>query len=244
MAKTLRQLAVSYGDWLALNGSSGADDSAALPRSVRNDLVNMSIRELLRRYDTEFGEHTETFQAMPEQLDYTPFAGFLRPTTLWWLNPTATIPTTNNPNSNIVTLDFLDKLKFDDTFPGAGLFGDPAPMGAGSYGQAGLADPQAYTIWEKKVQLGPVPIRQVTVWCNGFRLLPDLANDDDTNIVTDDLWEYVLFKGLALAEQFGIEDDRMAGWEARASAIAEDAAHTYQRRRAVAKRLSQSTEPG
>jgi hypothetical protein len=243
MSKTLGQLKVAYGDWLAVNETRGAKDSQQLPESIRADLANAAIRELLRAYDTEFGEHTEVFQTTSQKLDYSPFVdgGFLRPISLWYVNPTATA----DSDDNIVVVDFYDKKRFDAEFPAAGLFGDPAPMGAGTYGQAGLSDtPTNYTVWAKKIQLGPVPNRQLSMFCSAFRLLPDLEDDDEENIVTVELWEYVLFKGLALAEMFGIEDSRMAGWEARAKMIAEDAAMNYVRRNTTAKRLSQSEEPG
>lgn len=241
MGKTLRELESSIGDWLNVNDNPGDPGGDRLPQTVRKDMVNMAIRELLRKHDTKFGQFSVTFQTVRQSLAYdahTIIEGFSRPYLLWYLDPT--------DNTKQIEVVFKTKQEFDALYPIAGIFGYPVPMGAGTYGEAQLGDPCHYTYWADKFELGRVPNRAITMFLTGYRLLPDLDEDEDggTNLVTSQAWEYVLFKALSLASEFGIEDDRIPGWEARAGSLASDLAFEHHRARASAKRSSQSQEPG
>lgn len=232
---TFLDLKIAIGDWLNTNDVAGQKSSVRLPESVRGSMINMAQRELLRLYDTKYGQFTTTFQTANQQFEYDAIYGFSRSIRFWYLDPA-------NADS-AVEVRFAEKQDFDSLFPVAGTFGDPV-FGAGTFGEHQLGDPTYYTYWAGKFQLGLVPTRAFTMFVSGYRLLPDLVADTDTNLLMTDAWEYVLFKSLSLASQFGIEDARVPGWEARAKEIRTHIAAEHYRAHSMAKRQVQSSEPG
>lgn len=240
MAKTLVDIQRSIGDWLNLNDNPGEDGSARLPKSVRADIANIAIRELLRKHDTKFGQFSTTFQTVDEVLAYptTAFVPgvFSRPQNLWYLDPL-------NVEKSVV-VEYVDKTRFDEIFPVAGIYGYPVPMGGGVYGQTQLGDPTYYTYWAGKIELGLVPNRAFTMFMSCYRLLPDLVADTDTNAVLDDAWEYVLFKSCSMSSLFGVEDERIPAWDAKANSLAMDLAVEHYAVSSSGKRRVQSHEPG
>lgn len=233
MAKTFQQLKISLGDWLVVNDTPGQFDSVRLPESIRGDMINMAIRELLRKHDTRFGELSFNFDTVAAvsvssytaaYASATPAPGFSRPRSLWYVDPTN--------SKNIVYLEFLEKIRFDLQVRTRGTL-HPDQIG----------NPTLYTYWAGNFELGLVPGSALTIYGTCYRLLPDLVNANDTNGVTEDAWEYVLFKALSMAEQFGIEDERIPAWEGRAEKLAMDLVVEHFRSLASAKTNSQSREP-
>lgn len=232
---TLLQLKVAIGDWLNVNDQPGQASSTRLPGGIRANMVNMAIRELLRLYDTKYGQFTTTFQTVDQQFEYDAISGFSRSIRFWYLDPA--------DSQSAVEVKFAEKQDFDSLFPVAGTFGDPV-FGGGTFGEHQLGDPTYYTFWAGKFQLGLVPHRALTMFVSGYRLLPDLVNDNDENLLTIDASEYVLFKALSLASQFAIEDARVAAWEARARELRTHIAAEHYRAHSLAKRQVQTSEPG
>lgn len=225
--KTFQQLKISLGDWLVVNDTPGQFGSIRLPESVRGDMINMAIRDLLRNYDTRYGEFSFSFNTEALTSIYNAFTAapwFSRPRSLWYVNP---------DGECVTFLTFREKIRFDQEVRISGTLGTNQ-----------LGDPTIYTYWAGNFELGKVPNRIITIYGTCYRYLPDLSEADDLNGITAYAWEYVLFKALSMAEQFGIEDDRIPAWEARAENIAKQIAFEHMRSLESGKTHSQSQEPG
>jgi len=173
-------------DWLAVPTGRISD-------TVCGDLLNLSMRELLRFHDLRFGEATVPFDTVASQPDYDLPAGWSRPHTLWYLHP---------DTGGIVFLNQRMKERFDLDHPKTSVTGDPA----------------AYNVWGATMRLGPTPSRVVTVSQNFYRILPDLVDDNDENEFTLHAWEPIFFRALTEATKYLIEDPRTSLWEQKAIA--------------------------
>lgn len=229
MSQNFIQLKASLRSWL------GDLDEDQLPDLVAGEIINIVRRETLRLYDLSFGETADVFITSPQIRDYAKPAGF-RPFSLWYSHPTT---------GEIITLRQLDKGTFDDTFPGSGLYGFPTPMGAGTFGQntAVLGDPTAYTMWGRFIQLGKVPTTQITIFRNFYGLGDDLTDAAPEDGFTLDAWEFLLFKGLVKAAEFGFEREQVADWEREASRMEQQLVIEHGRAGTMGIR-PQSEEPG
>jgi len=121
VGKTFAQLKTTLGEWLAIDQE---DDDERLPASVRGDIINIVMRDLLRRRESRFGEVSDTFPTVVNQKNYALPTGWSKPGQLWYVDPT-------NVESVRFLKFFSDKQSFDSLFPDA----------------TKTADPEAYTIW-------------------------------------------------------------------------------------------------
>lgn len=143
MAKNLTQLRTAIGNWL--NVSTGR-----LSNAVRDDIINIVMRELLRFHELRFGETSNTFATVASTRDYALPRGWSKPYSLWYIHPT---------NNGIVWVEYLAKDKFDNLFPDS----------------TKEALPINYTVWGGNIQLGKTPDQAVTINRNYYQILSDLA---------------------------------------------------------------------
>lgn len=181
-------LKAKLGDWMGAN-------TTRLPDSVRGDLINQAMRELLQLHELRFGEISDTFATVAATRNYTLPTGFSRPYRIWYLDP--------DDGSSLVEVEYINKDLFIRKFPDV----------------ADTSDPSHYTIWGSNIQLGPTPSRIITINREYYRILPDLVAGTDTNAFTTEFWEPIFWRALAMVTKYLIEDARapMIGEEARAS---------------------------
>lgn len=187
-----------------------------LPDSTRGLILNLVQRRFCRLHESRFGENSDSMQTRHSIRDYALPEGWSKPRSFWY-------PDQYNQD-NITWIDYVTKDEFDATYPASGLFGSTftAPMGAGAFGETNLGEPLIYTVWAGYIMLGPVPNRVFTIFRNWWRIPEDLTDAKPTNEFTKQAWEYLLFKGLVTASEFGFEDDRVPIWAAEADQIEKD----------------------
>jgi len=218
VGKTFAQLKTSLGEWLAIDQE---DDDERLPAAVRGDIINMVIRDYLRRRESRFGEVTDTFPTVASQKPYTLPTGWSKPGRIWYTDPA-------NSETVIALKFYAHKQEFDSLYP------DPTKE---------ELLPRAYTIWNKQILIGKTPEQIITMNRDYYRYLTDLSADGDTNRFTDEAWEYLLFASLVKATEFGVEDERLPTW-IREMERHEAALDSEDIRAKQTARMSQSKEPG
>lgn len=228
MSLNFVQLKNRIGDWLDT-------DETRLSDTVRGDIINLCVREFLRKHETRFGEHTDFFQTQKQIRDYPVPTGFARPRNAWYINP---------DNNKVVHLCWKLKSEFDVMFPVSGLYGYPTPMGMGTFGEDDIGMPEIWTVYGPNIQLGKVPNSVFTVFVNFWRYLPDLTDAAPSNDFTEKAWDYLLFASLVKAVKYGIEDERIAIWQEEAKAKENDLVLEHGRASTSARGISVSSEPG
>jgi len=211
MAVTFENLKTKLGDWLDM-------DTTRLPDSVRGDIINIVMREILRKRDLRFGETSDTFATVASTRNYLLPTGWSRPQSLWYQNP---------DTLGITFLTFLNKDEFDLKFPDS----------------TKEADPSNFTVWAGNIQLGKTPERILTINRNYYAILADLTDADPSDQMTTDAWEVLLYGALVEASRFGIEDPRIPMWATRHKDL-EDQLTMEHRRARTSARIAQSREPG
>ncbi|KKK52112.1 hypothetical protein LCGC14_3108210, partial [marine sediment metagenome] len=173
MAVTFENLKTKLGDWLDM-------DTTRLPDSVRGDIINIVMREILRKRDLRFGETSDTFATVASTRNYLLPTGWSRPQSLWYQNP---------DTLGITFLTFLNKDEFDLKFPDS----------------TKEADPSNFTVWAGNIQLGKTPERILTINRNYYAILADLADGspDNENDFTKNAWEVLLYGGLKESSRYG-----------------------------------------
>ena len=218
MGKTFLQLKDSLADWLGIDQDDGAE---RLPTAVRGDIINLVLRDYLRRRESRFGEKTDTFAFVASKKNYPLPTNWSKPGQLWYTDP-------GNSETVIFLTYFADKQLFDKKYPDATK-------------EALL--PESYTIWAKEILIGKTPEQVITVNRDYYLYLTDLNADGDTNRFTDEAWEYLLFASLVKATEFGLEDERLPIW-IREMEKFEAALDSEDIRAKHVARVSQSVEPG
>ena len=163
-------------------------NTTRVPDTVRADLLNMAQRDLLGDHDLRFGEHADTFATVASQQTYTLPSDFSRPFTFWYEDP---------DNEDVVFLDFKPKDEFDGLYPDATKTDKPVD----------------FTIWGNTLYLGKTPDRVLTINRNYYRILADLSDANPSNTFTDQKWEAIFFKALALSSLYIAEDPRLPLWQ-------------------------------
>lgn len=218
MPVTFENLKTKIGEWLGIDQE---DDDERLPLATRGDIINIVMRDYLRRRESRFGEFSDTFPTVASQKNYAVPSTWSKPGQIWYINP---------DTANVVFLTYYaNKQLFDKKFPDATKTGDP----------------EAYTIWAEEILLGKTPERVLTLNRDYYRILAELVDGspNNENIFTQQAWEYLLFASLVESTEFGIEDDRLPTWE-RAKGRFEFALDSEDSRRRQVGRTSQGTEPG
>ena len=193
-------------------------DHNQITDTVRGQLVNMAQRRILRNYDLRFGEHTAAQDTANADPDYDVPAGYSRTYSIWYKSGT-----------EYYDLISLTKEEFDK------MFGD----------NSATSNPTHYCIWENQLFLGPCPDATYSLNWQCYRMLPDLADGspNNENDMTDAVWEYLLFKALALATKYLIEDARGAVWAEEADRLEADIVREHAREKSVHRRPT-TNEPG
>lgn len=238
MAQDFNSLKITLRRWLGVSVQELDEDTAG-------EIINIAARRYARLHESRYGEWSDTFQSKQFIRDYLVPEGWSKPRSFWY--PSAADSTTS------VFIDYVNKDTFDATFPASGLYGSgfSGPMGSGSYGEANLGEPVIYTVWAGYIQLGPVPNRVFTIYRNYWRIPPDLTAVLDTvngqagptSQFTIQAWEYLLYKSLVTASEFGFEDKRVPMWQAEVNDMETRVTIEDARSRTTAQRPV-SVEPG
>lgn len=183
---TFLQLQTSLADWLSV-------DATSLPVSVRKDLINQAMRELLHLHELRFGEFADTVATIIGTQDYALPTGFSRPYILWYFDTAI---------SGLTTLKYIERDLFIVRFPDVTVTGEPTH----------------YSIFGSNFKFGPTPKTVRTINREYYGLLADLSADGDTNTFTIAYPEPILFRAMVLASKYGLEDARAPMWEAEAKA--------------------------
>ena len=244
MAKTLAELKTSILSWLAIDQDS--DTEQRLSDVTLTDIINIVSRDYLRRRESQLGEQTFPFSTQLYTPDYAWPVGFSKPRKIWYINALG----------KITVVGYLDKDKFDVTYPDTSLLainGSGALLLSGG-GQlllsgggilllssttqitAGIGEPVNYTLWAGSVVLGPAPDSVLTIFLDYYSL-------EGLTRFLSEAWEYLLFASLVKATEYGIEDDRVPIWEKEAARF-EAALDLEDARQKTVPRRSQSEEPG
>ena len=199
--KTFEQLKQSIADYLG-------KDTVSLPDSIRGDMVNIAQRKFSRTSTTWYNEFSDTFVTAVSQENYS------RPT--GWKEPKGSFWYVVGGDRKVIT--FRDKAEFDVLYPEiTDASNDDEPVN--------------FTIWANQLQLGPAPDQIYTIHRNYYRVLPDLADGapDNSNILTQEAWEVILFGALAEAESFGMDDERIPLWNTKYQEIRMEIIKSYNR---------------
>ena len=211
-------MAKNFGELKTTLGAWFGANAVRLHPDIRGDILNIAQRELCRRLDLRYNEVSDTFSTVANDPTYDLPATWSRPYRLWYLD---------TETDGRVTVDFLLKEEFDTRFP------DPTQTGKPTY----------YTVWGSSLYLGKTPDRVITMNRDYYAILADLAADGDTNGLTTNAWEAVLFKALAETSRYGIEDARIPLWKARADELETDLLIEHRRARSSGRR-AEASEPG
>lgn len=229
MSKNFGEIKTAIGDWLNI------ESATRLPLSVRGDLINWTIREYCRKRESRFGEESDNFATVVNTRDYAQPTRFSKPKKMWYVNPTS---------GAIVFLTYLQKDAFDQMFPSSVAYSTGGPYAIpGTDTSLILGDPTHYSLWNRKIILGKVPNRIITIFRDYYELPADLSGDSDTNQFTEEADQYIIFKSLVESSAYGIEDERMPMWAALAAKL-EGNLDSEDSRRHVTGTRSQSREPG
>ena len=232
MSKNFGQLKSAIAQWLIVDSE---DTAERLPSAICGDLINWTIKSYCRNRESRFGEDSDYFSTVALTRDYDEPSNFSKPKKFYYISP---------DSGKVVILDYLDKDKFDATYPGSALYATGAPaLIAGVDSSLIIDDPSAYTLWDGKIILGKVPDRVLTIFRDFYAIPADLADDTDTNRMTLAADDYILFKSLAGAAIFGIEDERIPMWAGVAAKL-EAEIDSEDSRRKQTGRIPQSREPG
>lgn len=204
----------TYAQLRTALGSWLGMNTTRLPDDVRGDMVNLARRELCRLHDMTFNEVSDTFATVAGTYLYALPAVWSRPYQMWYLDPDTGVR---------VEILYKSKEEFDILFPDSTTQGKPS----------------VYTVWTGSILLAKTPDRVLTVNRDYYTVLADLVNDADVDPLP---WEAVLFKALADASAFGIEDARIPLWQARAREII-NGLTIAERRAKSAGRRAESQEP-
>jgi hypothetical protein len=207
-----------------------------LDQETAGEIINIVRRRFCRLRESKFGEHTDSFQTRVQIRDYPLPAGWSKPRDFWYQDPTNL--------DDVVWIHYVLKSEFDATYPTSGLgTAMGGPVGGGPLGATNLGDPTIYTAWAGQIQLGAIPNRVFTIFRNYWRIPPDLTDAQPEDDFTRLAWEYLLFKGLVTASEFGFEDERVGIWERNAADIEKDLTIEDARSRTTAL-IPVSQEPG
>jgi hypothetical protein len=211
-------VAKTYAELKTALGDWLGQNALRLPLAVRGDILNIAQRELCRMLAMRYNEVSDTFVTMAGTRTYALPATWSRPYELWYLD---------SETDGRVDLAFTLKEEFDWLFPDATT----------------TAKPTHYTVWGGNLFLGATPDRVLTITRDFYAILPDLVADNDTNGLTTNAWEAVLFKALADASRYGIEDARIPLWKERATELETQLLIEHARARTSGRRAA-GREPG
>ena len=256
MGKNLSQLRASVQAWYAIDAG---DTDERLPVEVIDDLINWAIEDYLKRRESRFGEQSVAFQSTLYTPDYpllTVAPNFSKPKKLWYLD-----------DGKVTVIDWMDKDPFDVKYPysslltidGSGVLilagGGVLQLEGGGQLQitgdidisAALGAPLNWTLWEGNILLGPAPDSLLMFFLDYYGTTPKggaLATPTDSNLMTQQADQYVVFKALSGVSLFDIEDERVPLWEGKAAMLERAMDLEDSRQHISARGKSQSREPG
>lgn len=216
---TLTNLRDYMRDWLSTS-STRLSDSAA------TQCINIAIREILRTRDLSFAEAIITQAITSGDNDYALSAisatdPISRVWAIYYQSPT---------NSSAFVR--LNEISFEEF---QAKYGHVAAMSSGS--------PVDWAIYGDVVYLGPTPDSSFNAYVVVNKLFADLSTGSDHNNLTDYGWEAVLFRALAYACQYMLEDDRWQMFAAMAERHLAELEREHRARKYVGKSAPQLQEP-
>lgn len=202
-------------------------DTARLPSATSKEIINMSIREIIRDNDLRFAEQEATLTTVAAQQAYliSSLTGLAagsvisRPLDMYYIHPTT---------SAVSMVPETSRDLFIQKYVG--------PTVANAL-------PSEFCVWGPNVYLGPTPDRVLSVKVNCYVLPPDLSIGTDHNDLTDFGWEAVFYLALVKASKYGLEDERAELWQAEYRNALGALQREHQRMRAAARRPI-ANEPG
>jgi len=186
--------------------------------SVRTDILNIAQKELCRQYDLSFNEVLDTFDTIGGTNTYALPANFSRPYEFWYIDP---------DTQGVQSVTFLLLDEFDHVYPDSTKTGKP----------------RHFTTWGGNLYFGKTPDRVLTIHRAYYAYLADLSADSDSNALTVNAWEVLLFKGLGDMTRYGIEDERIPVWAARGTELEMQLVREHARAKSAGRRPI-SQEPG
>lgn len=215
---TLVQMRTRVRDWLSVT-------SARLPDSYCNDLINDACREIYRNYDLRFNE---TLQTSGSTVAGT--ATYALPATF-----SRVIAVRIVTGGDFTAWTQLNQLSYGDFiakygFPASTTSGDPVDFAIASSGATPL-------------MFGPTPSRVNVYYIDFYEIPADLTADGDVNSLLTSDYQPVLYKALAKACKFMLEDDRSAVFEIEYQAAMRNLLTEHNRTRWSGKATPQMIEP-
>lgn len=193
-------------------------DTYQISETIRGQLVNMAQRDLCRSYDLRFGEYVNAINTVASQQEYDVPTGYSRTYSMWYMS-----------GGSKVDLIPLTKEEFDKKYE------DNLTTGA----------PKHYCVWANHLYFGPMPDAIYAVKHNCRIMLADLVDGspNNSNDMTIWAWEVLLFKCLAWATKYLIEDVRAATFETEAVKFEAALVREHSREKSTHRRPATS-EPG
>lgn len=178
-------------DWLSVT-------STRLPDPYCTDIINDVCRQIAQNYDLRFHEVVDvSFNTVVGTRSYAENADFSRP-----------LDVRLREQTDATKWSTLNQLSYGDFV---------AKYGGSSGSASSQGDPVDYAIFAGAgttiLFLGPTPGRVVTIEQDYYTIPADLVADGDSNKLTTNAAQLVLYKALALASKFMLEDDRAAVFE-------------------------------
>lgn len=195
MAKTFGTLKSSVADWLGIRDT----DTNRLPDSVRGDVINATIKDLCRQYNFRFSETSDLTRAL-DPANIVPADRYTISLPADWSHVSSIRITDSALEREI---EYLDPVEFAARYP------NPATETA--------AEPSYYTIWGGNIIFSNTPNVLYHLNISYFKQMADLEATGDTNDFLTYAWDVVLWKCLASAALYGIEDARIAVFEQKAA---------------------------
>lgn len=217
MAVTLANLKTFIADWVA------DPNNTRVTPTILTQIINMTQRRLARRADLYYFEISDTFPTVGGTRSYALPANWARPHSLWYVDP---------QSNGVVFLKQRTKEQFDALFP------VPQTQSLNT-----VQLPDSFTWWGGNLFLAPTPQQVVTVNRNYYQYLPDLVGDSDSNNLTNEAWDYLVFRSLVMLSKYLLEDPRIPVWMESSEELENDLISQGVGRRMAATR-PQSQEPG
>lgn len=213
-------------DWLVVPSTT------RLPDSYITDVINEACREIARQHDLRQLETSSSVALVAGTQAYALPATFARPRFTYIINP-----------DDSTKIEFLNQISYDE-------FRDKYGIAASST----QADPVEYTIWGNvtaPLLVGPTPDQSITLWLDYYAIPVDLAADGDSNALTADAsanaltapWHAVLYRAIARASRFMLEDERAAMFDHEYQIELDKVLAEQNRARWSAKSFPQMREP-
>ncbi len=187
-------------------------DAGTAVETEVDDLINLAMREIQKRHNFKFMEATETFTTVED----TRSLGSL-PTRWksWRGTPWTNITDSEGQRWYVNTVERQEEIypHFSDIDEGPpGLLLQVVP-------EDGVDGATTISVW-------PLPDDEYIITVPFWRYLPDLANDGDSNWLTDNAEEFLIWRATAEAFDIDWDDEKLTKYLTKAEAKAREVIKT------------------